>query len=90
MNWSSARAMKIYKVLELELWNELMCLYKEKYRSQTTREEPKGSHTLSQIGGKGEFKSVVNPDDYWTSFESTVEKIKGQRENIAKKRTRRF
>ena len=82
--------MKIYKVVEVELWNELMKLYKAKYAHSATlvSKEAKPEEKNSQQGGS-QFTASIN-SDHWTAFEEAVADIKKLRpKSSIKKRQKR-
>ena len=83
--------MKVYKVIDEELWNEFMHLYRAKYsKSKQSSAETKTCEQFLQSGGSSQI-TPVSPTlsrNYWTDFEAAVQQLKTARRPQAKKQKR--
>ena len=73
--------MRIYKVLDLETYNKLMEIYRNKYHKLQDSE--------TQTGGGTEVFEEKEPETsqtYWTSFEQTVAEIRSRQKDKKKRR----
>ena len=73
--------MRIYKVLDLETYNKLMEIYRNKYHKLQDSE--------TQTGGGTEVFEKTEPETsqtYWTSFEQTVAEIRSRQKDKKKRR----
>ena len=68
--------MRIYKVVDLDTYNKLMEIYRNKYQKLEESE--------TQTGGGAEEPEV--PKAQWTTFEQTVAEIRNQHKDKKKRR----
>jgi len=93
---------KVYKVVELDLYNKLMDIFRQHNNSVTIEElplHPNSVTQLSETGGDPEeskpSKETSNVErapsvDYWISFEKAVNDVKLKKRDMVKKRLKKI
>jgi len=86
---------KIYKVIELDLYNKLMDIFRREHNTVTLEELPLPPPTQLSETGENLEKTIpvtiksAETNDYWTSFEKAVNELKRKGKKRGKRRNTR-